>query len=1032
MWSRRVFEMLGYSTACVTIFCLVHGCIGGAEDPSVMFRASPGVGPMVHVDPLTEHTPEIPFPNDIATVMDTTSATGRRLNARTFAPTQFEESVRDHLVRLDGFGTFAPISVAFTQSLEIDSVRSNVVAPHDRAENSVLLLDLGKTVPYWGTRMVPLEAENNANFPIHIDGFPFPEGERYFPPYTYERPPGSRKTRAYYQGEETDEQLIFPPDNKEDLDGDGVPETLTFYEKETNTLILRPVIPLRQQTEYLMVITNRVTGKDGEPVRSPYPYIAHATQLPTLQRALPYLAEVNVGVEDIAFCWSFTTQSVTPVLEAVRDGMDGTGPLAATLGGFTPRLARVSRVGIPWLEKGGNPYLLDTQLLNTILNLVIPFVDELQGAPLSLEHVDYIVMGSFTTPNFRATHDEIFDVDVNRGTATVGTEEVPFVLSVPKTTAEHRPPFPVTLYCHGNQSIRFEALASANYLAKQGIAVMAIDAVGHGPIANGAELPALLEDAGLSEEAQLSILTFLAFLLRVEDPGDTVEEVLKSLLSIGFLNEVLERGRAVDLSGNGLPDNGANFWTADTFNTRDVLRQTVIDLLWLLRILKAFSPEAVPPGPVEEPGALSPEEAARYLLAGDFNMDGVLDVGGPDNRYFQSGISLGGIVSSIVLGVEPGILGGVPVVPGGGLTDVMLRSDLKSVMYRIYYEVLGPVLVATADGHGEAGSVSLRFQNNLRRFPAGRMLTEPGGRVYGVNLANGEDKWAEVLPRGEFVIGVAADVGQTIRLTSYGADGAALDQGDLVAPLRGFGLDRNTPRLRRFVGLAQITMEAGDPINYAPHWFLDPLDGVPPKNILQLSCPGDLTVPINNQIALARAGGLLGDLRDSLGLVLERNRRLIERQVLLGFDPPVDPSHPDYSPDPAYEPFPLYDVDDIDDNNWENPSPEYPAFSCADQPWLAYCVLVAQDRANPLGPFQPVDTGRGVSLIRFPFGKKHEFFGLPRGPDYAIYTDYAQNQAGLFLGGEGKIWEDPWDCRIIRTENERPRYGPGCPPEWRD
>jgi len=985
---------------------------------------------MVHVDPLTEYTPEIPFPNDMATVMDVASATGRRVNTRVFAPTVFEENVRDHLVELDGFGTFQPISVAFTRALDLHTVKSNVLAPEDRSQNSVLLLDMGKTVPYWGTRLVPLDTENNANFPIHIAGFPFPERNRHFPPYTYGNSPGGGKVLAFYEGVETDEQLVFSPDNKEDLDGDGVPETLTFYEKETDTLILRPVIPLRQQTEYLVVITKKVTGKEGNPVCSPYPYIAHATQIPVLKRALPILSEAHVQVEDIAFCWSFTTQSITPVLEAVRDGMDETGPLAFIRRQFPARLDRVSKVDVPWLEEVSNPYLLDTELLNAILNIIIPLIPEIQGAPLHMDHVDYFVMGSFTTPNFRATHDEIFDIDLNRGTATVGVEEVPFVLSVPKPTAEHQPPFPVTLYCHGNQSIRFEAMASANYLAKQGIAVMAIDAVGHGPIANGAELPALLADAGLDEQAQLSILTTLAFLLRIEDPGDTLEEVIDSILSIGFLNEVLEKGRGVDLSGDGLPDNGANFWTADTFKTRDVVRQTVIDLLWLLRILKALTPEAVPAQPVENPGELTPEEANRYLLAGDFNMDGVLDVGGSDNRYYQSGISLGGIVSSIVLGVEPGITAGVPVVPGGGLTDVMLRSDLKDVMYRIYYEVLGPVVMATADGEGEAGTVSLRFQNNLRQFPAGRMRTEEGGRIYGVNLTNGEDKWVEVLDRGEFVIGVAADVGQTIRLTSYGVDGTPLDQRDLSAPFKGFGLDRNTPRLRRFIGLAQITMDPGDPINYAPHWFLDPLKGAPPKNIFQLTDPGDLTVPINNQIALARAGGLLGDLRSSLGTVMERNGKLIERQVMLGYDPTVDPDNPDYPQDPGYQPFPMFDVDDIDENNWDHPSPDYWPFGCTGTA-SEYCALVEEDRVNPFAPITPVDTGRGFSLIRFPFAKKHEFFGIPRGPEYAIYTDYAQKQAGCFLGAEGKIWQSEWDCKIVRTEDDT-KYGPGCPADWQE
>ncbi len=1027
MGRKRMFTQPWLLIFSFSVLLFLAGCVSGQEDPSTLFQSAGGNGPMIHVDPLTQYTPEIPFPNDIATVMDVTSPTGRRVNIRTFAPTVFEETVREHLVALDGFGTFAPLSVAFLSPLDLETVNSNILDPADRNQNTILLLDLGDTVPYWGTRLVPMDTENNANFPIHIAGFPFPERSRHFPPYTYRNSPGG-KIQSYFEGEETDEQLIFSPDNKEDLDGDGVAETLTFYEKETDTLIMRPMIPLRQMTEYLVVLTKGVRGIDGEPVRSPYPYVAHATQIPRLEEALPHLAEVNVHPDDIAFAWSFTTQSITPVLESIRDGLDGEGPLAFIREKYEAKLDRVSTVDVPWLEEGNNPYLLDTELLNRVLTLIIPLVPEIQGAPLHLDHVDYFVMGSFTTPNFRATDDEIFDIDLNRGTATVGVEEVPFVLSVPKATAEHQPPFPVTLYCHGNQSVRWEALASANYLAKQGIAVMAIDAVGHGPIANGAQLPELLAESGLDEEAQYSLLNALAFLLGVEEPGDTLDEVVESILSIGFLQEVLEKGRSVDLSGDGYPDNGANFWTADTFKTRDVIRQTVIDLMWLLRILQAMDPEAVPAEPVSDPGSLSREEADRYLLAGDFNMDGRLDVGGESNSYFQSGISLGGIVSTIVLGVEPDIMAGVPVVPGGGLTDVMLRSDLKSVMYKIYYEVLGPVIVGVGNGDGENGTVSMKFQNNLRHYPAGTMRTEAGGRIYGVNLSNGEDKWTDVNDRAGFVIGVAADVGQSIRLTSYGADGAAMDQVDLISPMKGFGLERNTPRLRRFIGLAQITMDPGDPINYAPHWFLDPLPGNPPKNIFQVTGPGDLTVPINNQVALARAGGLLGDLRTSLGQALEVNEKLIRRQVMLGYDPTVNPAHPDYPADPAYQPFPMFDVDDIDENNWEAPSPDYLPFGCSGA-GSDYCDLVAEDRADPFAPIPPVDTGKGFSLIRFPFAKKHEFFGIPKGPAYAIYTGYAQNQAGSFLGEQGTNWQPEWDCKVIRTEDGT-IYGPDCPEDW--
>ena len=988
----------------VVVFCALNlftGCLGGeGVDHYELLSSTCSSGPEIYVDPLAEHMPEIPFPNDIATVMDRSSQfTGRRINIRAFAPTVFEEDVRSHLLDLDGFGTFSPITVAFTDALDLHTVSSNVADLSDHQGNSVLLLDLGDEQPYTGSRFVPLDTVNNANFPIHIAGFPFPEQGLYFGPYEYERSPSGRKVLATFGGEVMDEQLLYSPDNREDLDGDGVAETLTIYEKETNTLILRPVIPLREATEHMVVITKDVLGKNGNSVCSPYPYVCNASQVGTLTRALPYLAQAGVQPSDIAFAWSFTTQSITPVFEGVRNGLDGEGTLAHLKEDFPARIDRVASVGIGFLEDGRNPYLLDTNLLDAILSVAVQIVPDIKGAPLRLNNVDYVVLGSFLTPNFRATEDEVFDIDLSTGEATVGTEEVPFMLSVPKTTDEHKPPFPVVLYCHGNQSIRFEALASANYLAKQGIAVMAIDAVGHGPIASLDHLPPVLGDL---------------------------------LGRIGFLDEVLRRGRGVDLSGDGIPDNGANFWTADTFKTRDVVRQTVIDLMFLLRILRGLDPEAVPAAPDRQPGRLPYEEAFRWLQAGDFNMDGVLDIGGPDNTYYQSGISLGGIVSSVVLGAEPGIIGGVPIVPGGGFSDVMLRSDLKDVMYRIYYEVLGPVIMGTLEAGGEAGTVSLRFQNNLREFPAGTLRTDPGGKVYGLNLANGEDKWVDVREDGQFVIGVPADVGHSIVLTSYDATGAVLDEVELVSPLKGFGLDRNTPRLRRFVGLAQITLDPADPINYAPHWFMDPLPGAPPKRVFQLSGIGDLTVPINNQIALARAGGLFGDLRTSMAEALDRNNKLIERRVMLGFKPVLNPSHPDYAVDnPDGVPFPAYDVDDIDGNNWENPDPDYFAFSCADTPDLPYCALVEEDRASGFGLFPPVPAGDGISLIRFPFAIKHEFFGIPRGEDYAIYTSYAQNQAGSFLKDQGTTWKDSYDCSIIRTASDT-SLGPDAPADWKD
>src|SRR3954465_1479946 len=66
--------------------------------------------------------PDLPLPNDLATRYDATSATGRRLNASMIAPTAFEENIRRHLDRLDGWGVFQTIAIPFTGPLDVKSI----------------------------------------------------------------------------------------------------------------------------------------------------------------------------------------------------------------------------------------------------------------------------------------------------------------------------------------------------------------------------------------------------------------------------------------------------------------------------------------------------------------------------------------------------------------------------------------------------------------------------------------------------------------------------------------------------------------------------------------------------------------------------------------------------------------------------------------------------------------------------------------------------------------------------------------------
>ena len=121
-----------------------------------------------------------------------------------------------------------------------------------------------------------------------------------------------------------------------------------------------------------------------------------------------------------------------------------------------------------------------------------------------------------------------------------------------------------------------------------------------------------------------------------------------------------------DLDMDGLRDSGGDFWTADLFHTRDVVRQSVLDLMQLIRILRSFDGSRTwdageGPGP----------------LAGDLDNDGVVDLGGEldqTGRYSIWGISLGGILAAVLPGIEPAIEAAAPTAGGAGLSRVGIRS----------------------------------------------------------------------------------------------------------------------------------------------------------------------------------------------------------------------------------------------------------------------------------------------------------------------------------------------------------------------
>src|SRR6185312_11726040 len=218
-----------------------------------------GDGPVVVFDLMRRPLPEIPAPNDVATFADPTSRTGRRINVSLVAPTDLEEDARSGFSEMEGWGTFAPISVSFARgpgiapteaAIDVEDVRARMQRDgYDLTNDPVYVIDLKTGVP------ALLDAAGGA-FPktIRDQGNYYPNdprvAEQNFLLETAEEGAGLAQG-DYTPARDTDfDGVLDHPDTLASLISPnsghvhGVDDLMTFYERETDTLLLRPVLPL--------------------------------------------------------------------------------------------------------------------------------------------------------------------------------------------------------------------------------------------------------------------------------------------------------------------------------------------------------------------------------------------------------------------------------------------------------------------------------------------------------------------------------------------------------------------------------------------------------------------------------------------------------------------------------------------------------------------------------------------------------------------------------------------------------------------
>lgn len=389
--------------------------------------------------------------------------------------------------------------------------------------------------------------------------------------------------------------------------GDVVGINQIVWDSATNTLYAESDELLRQHTTYALIVTNDVRDANGQRISGrgfaefarDWKSIRGDLRL-SIYRAslLTSLAAIRMPVHKIAVASLFTTQSATAVLEKVRHQIKQQKPMPADFD-----------LG----SDGSRAVFPLNAVTNIVFNRQVGTAPNFQTSALPLaalnvlpNSVSTIAYGRYRSPSYLTNERYIppFATRLSMPKPT-GSEDIYFQLLIPSTPKPANG-YPVAIFGHGFGGDKHSsALTVAASMAMQGIATMSINVVGHGGGDQGT--------------------------LVVNGPSGAVT------LNAG--------GRGIDQDGNGTIEGTEGVNAAATRNiisNRDGLRQTVIDLMQLTRVI----------------------ETGGIDIDGDGNYD--LD----PKRIYYFGQSFGGIYGTMLLAVEPSIDAGVPNVPGGSNIEI--------------------------------------------------------------------------------------------------------------------------------------------------------------------------------------------------------------------------------------------------------------------------------------------------------------------------------------------------------------------------
>jgi len=263
-----------------------------------------------------------------------------------------------------------------------------------------------------------------------------------------------------------------------------------------SSVAIVPIKPLQQLTSYMAVITNGITDADGNAATPSQTYFLSKRTSPLVDaagnstdplvddataRALEPLrqltnsqeaAAASQGIDpaNIVLSWTVTTQSITPVLSAVKAI---SGPGATTLAPSGLTTAAVGGFGLADIYIGvmESPYYLSAP---SAANPVAPLNQFWKAAP-----------GAYQPPFDALGLDPTSTNLTFANPIPVPTQmlNLPVLMTVPNAASGvSKPPegWPIMIFQHGITRNRSDMLAVADTMASIGFAVVAIDLAMHG------------------------------------------------------------------------------------------------------------------------------------------------------------------------------------------------------------------------------------------------------------------------------------------------------------------------------------------------------------------------------------------------------------------------------------------------------------------------------------------------------------------------------------------------------------------------